>query len=256
MFTYIDPTPIDFSCGPELVIPYEQVLKTTMVHGYGQAGTRMVIIRKIEGAEHTHHAIAAPTGYLDDVSTIEGKVIHFNRVRLISASIKFHHEEDGSFSLASQEKVKWDMKLILSWPPALVLSVVCPGEFSHEILDYPPLLESNWIGKYPDEGHISIEEQLERRDIFIPDRNWSKETMDGPPTYAAYLRHNKNMRLAILQHVRNHREWHLSNGGNNFDAIVWCDIAIRSWNEHNDYISKYVCDNYVVGEEVDSSYGI
>lgn len=251
---YIDATPINFSHGPGLEVSYEQVLRSTMIHGRAQAGTRMVIVPKVFKAEHAQRPIDAPTVYPDDTSTIEGKVVHFNRVRLIDASIRFHHEKDGSFPLASRERVQWDMATILSWPSALVLSVVRPNEFAHAALGYPPLLEANWIGKYPDESPLTIEEQLERWAYFGTDRTWAKETLHGPQTYAAYLKDTKNLRRVILQRVKDHRDWYVANDWNNFDAIAWCDIAIYCWEEHEEFIVQYVKDNYVVGEGVESWY--
>jgi hypothetical protein len=75
--------------------------------------------------------IAPSIIYPDDTDTWEGWVINYNRVRMIAASILFHHGADGSFPQLARENVRHDMHLVLSYTPEMILFVAAPNEFFH-----------------------------------------------------------------------------------------------------------------------------
>jgi hypothetical protein len=144
------------------VIPYTEVLKGTMVHGPKRVGIQLFVVPAGCDANDPNQCVIDPPLFNpDDVSTIKGKVIHFNQICMISASTKFHHEKSGSFPLSLREKVRFDMNTILCWPPLMVLFVVLPDEFAHESLDYPTFLEADCIGSYPTNPYINIDRQLD-----------------------------------------------------------------------------------------------
>jgi hypothetical protein len=246
MATYHDPKPLDFRLGPGFVYSYKQVLKLTMVHGPKRVGMQVFVVPAgFDVNDPDQCVIEPPLVNPDDVSTIEGKVIHFNRIRMISASIKFHHEKDGSFPLSSREKVRYDMNIILNWPWSTVLFVVSPDEYGRTSMDYPAILEASWIGRYPDEPYIDIESRLESVNVAWIRLNQDKEPIYGPPTFAEHLKCNTNWRQETLQRLTYHREFHMDTYDKDFDAIQWCDHAIRCWHDHEIYVVEYIRINHV-----------
>jgi hypothetical protein len=230
MATYHDPQPTDYSYGPGVVLSYEWVLKGTFVHGPPRTGMQLFVVpRGFDVNDPDQRVIDPPVVYPDDISTVDGKVHHFNRLRMISASIKFHHEKDGSFSLASREKVRFDMKLILLLPPSMVIFMAAPEEYDFKSLDYPPFLEANWIGSHPDEPYKDFDCQF---DNVVPPRllYMVGDPIYGPPTYADYLYHNTDIRDATLDRLTDHLDHHVA--AKDFDAINWANFAISCWHEY------------------------
>jgi hypothetical protein len=75
-------------------------------------------------------AIAPPLIIPDDITTSHGKLVHYNCVWMIAASIIFHHAHDGSLSKIARDKIYSDFLLVLSWTDEMVLLVASPHEYN------------------------------------------------------------------------------------------------------------------------------
>jgi hypothetical protein len=82
----------------------------------------------------------------DDTDTWEGRFIHYNRIRMIASSILYHHGADLLFSQLAREKVRHDTNLVLRYTPEMVMFVAEPNGLTHGTINYPPILEAEWIG--------------------------------------------------------------------------------------------------------------
>jgi hypothetical protein len=236
MATYHDPQPMDYSFGPRLVLSYAWVLKETMVHGPPQTSMqRFVVPKGFDVNDPDQRAIDPPVVYPDDISTTDGKVFHFNRLRMISASIRFHHEKDGSFAIALREKVWFDMRLILLFPSSMFIFMAAPEEFAFKLLDYPPFLEANWIGSYPDDPYINIDRQLDN--VVPPRLNLFGGTIYSPPMYAENLYHNNNIHDATLERLTDNLDHHVAT--KDFDANNW----VACWHEYEGCVHDFIRDN-------------
>jgi hypothetical protein len=108
MSTFYRPICPTFCGGPNQVITYDTILAPMVVHGPSVpvvlVGDELPII--------THFmlpldvsAIAPPLIKPDDTDTWEGRAVHYNRVRMIAASILYHHGADRLFPQLAREKV-------------------------------------------------------------------------------------------------------------------------------------------------------
>jgi hypothetical protein len=153
MSPYYGPKSPNYIDGPLVVIPYEAVLAPTCLHGpdIRTATVGVVDARYAQTTDTT--SIPSPTIPPNDTSTMKGKVIHYNWIRLIASSILFHHNFDGSFPKSARERVRFDFLTVLNWPAEMVLFATTPFQFAHKPLHYPPI-EAAWLGEFPDEPYL------------------------------------------------------------------------------------------------------
>lgn len=114
----------DFSGGPEKLIAYKTVLADTVVHGPYQENKEASRDPKESLQDPDKRALVLPRKIPDDLSTVRGRLVHYNRLRLLSASIAEHYDDDGSFTIYSRGRVKDDLKYIIKWPATMILFCV------------------------------------------------------------------------------------------------------------------------------------
>jgi hypothetical protein len=225
MNPYYGPKSPNFIGGPCDIIPYEVVLAPTCLHGpdIGTTTVGVVDARYILTPDTT--SIPSPNFPPDDTSTLEGLVVHYNRIRLIASSILFHHNFDGSFPKTARERVRFDFLTVLNWPPEMVLFVTSPLQFAHEPLHYPPILEAAWIGDSPGEPYLHPDRQY--GDYIGQRKNESFEVIFGPPTYLQHLSDNWDFNYETLRRLLDHENYYKIRADE--ESVAWADRAIKCW---------------------------
>jgi hypothetical protein len=184
MTTFYGPICPAFRGGPNQIIMYETILAPTVVHGptvpVVLIGDALPVINHFTLPSDVA-AIASPLINPDDTDTWEGRVIHYNRVRMIAASILYHHCADGSFPQLAREKVRHDMNLVLSYTPEMILFVAAPDGLSLGTIHYPPILEAEWIGSFAESDYINVVQYT--GDIIGPRINDEYRLIFGPQTF-------------------------------------------------------------------------
>jgi hypothetical protein len=244
MSTYYGPICPTFRGGPDHVIAYDTILAPTAVHGpFVQAvliGDELPIINHFTLPSDVA-AIAPPLIKPDDTDTWEGRVIHYNRVRMIAASILFHHGADRSFSQLAREKVRHDMNLVLSYTPEMVMFVAGPDGLSYGTINYPPILEAEWIGLFAESAYPDVVVYTGK--IIGPRRNDAHSRVFGPQTFLDHLVDNPDERYEVFERLDNHRYAYENSG--NAVLLAWANRAIECWNKHMDILRKEPCIRYV-----------
>jgi hypothetical protein len=237
MTTFYGPKSPAFRGGPNHFIAYDVILAPTVVHGpdipVAIVSDDLPIINHFDLPD-CFRAIAPPLIMPDDVSTLEGKLTHYNRVRMIAASILFHHGLDGSFSQAARERVRHDTNLVLSYTAEMVLFIASPNEFINRPMDYPPILEAEWIGTYPSDTYFN---RVHYNGDYIGRRiNNKYQVIFGPQTFLDYLVDNDDERYEVLERLDNHRYLYENQG--NVVLTNWVIRAIDCWHKHKECLRK------------------
>jgi hypothetical protein len=148
MKTFYGPKSPAFLSGPTRIFGYDEILAPTVVHGPDLPAAS--VSENLPTINHfiipiDERAIAPPLIIPDDSTTSHGKLIHYNRVWMIAASIISHHARDGSFSKVARDKVYHDFNLILNWTDDMVIFVASPHEYTPGPIAYPPILEADGL---------------------------------------------------------------------------------------------------------------
>jgi hypothetical protein len=240
MSTFYGPICPTFRGGPNQVIAYDTILAPTVVHGpFVQAvliGDELPIINHFTLPSDVA-AIAPPLIMPDDTDTWEGRVVHYNRVRMIAASILFHHGGDRSFSQVAREKVRHDMNLVLSYTPEMVMFVAAPDGLTHGTINYPPILEAEWIGSFAESDYTDV--VVYTGDIIGPRINDGYSRVYGPQTFLEYLVDNMGERHEVLERLDNHRYAYETSG--NTVLLAWANKAIECWRKHRELLMQEPC---------------
>jgi hypothetical protein len=234
MNPYYGPKSPNFIDGPTVVIPYEAVLAPTCLHGPDIRATTVGIVDARYVLTTDTASIPSPTIPPDDTSTMEGKIIHYNRIRLIASSILFHHNFDGSFPKSARERVRFDYLTILNWPAEMVSFVTHPLQLTHEPLHYPPILEAAWLGDYPGEPYLHPDREY--GDYIGPRKNENFEVLFGPPTYLQHLSDNWDFNYETLRRLLDHQYYYEIREDE--QSIAWTERAIECWYKFKDILAK------------------
>jgi hypothetical protein len=260
MKTFYGPKSPAFHGGPNRVFGYDEILAPTVVHGpdrpVAHVGDNLPIIDHFN-SPHDERAIAPPLIIPDDITTSHGKLIHYNQVRMIAASIIFHHAHDGSLSKVARDKIYYDFHSVLSWTDEMVLLVASPHDYTPDPIAYPPILEAEWINTYADEPYLICQDYSGS----IIGRRISKESdyqpIYGPQTFLDYLEDNPDERYEVLSRLENHLDTYQNQGNDNL--ITWAEKALECWFFHFSILAKHASSRFV--PEVDETapkfdYGI
>jgi hypothetical protein len=159
MKTFYGPKSPAFLTGPYRVFGYDKILAPTVVHGpdlpVALVGDNLPIINHFN-LPHDERAIVPPLIIPDDITTSHGKLVHYNRVWMIAASIIFHHAHDGFLSKIARDKIYSDFLLVLSWTDEMVLLVASPHEYNPGTIPFPPILEAEWINTYRNQLVVTL----------------------------------------------------------------------------------------------------
>jgi hypothetical protein len=251
MTTYYGPKSPAFRGGPNHVIAYDVILAPTVVHG-PDVRIRLVSDELPIINHFTLHegvcAIAPPLIIPDDVTTSEGRLIHYNRIRMIAASILYHHALDGSFPQLAREKVRHDMNMVLSYTPEMVIFIATPHEFINRPLQYPPILQAHWMGSFPGQPYVNV--------VLYPESVIGRRITEdcqvifGPQTFLEYLVDNYDEYFTTtLERVDNHYEEYERLG--HTAMFDWLDRAYDCLKKHREILRKDECVRYApdVGDD-------
>jgi hypothetical protein len=244
MSTFYGPICPTFRAGPDHVISYDTILAPTVVHGPSVPevliGDELPIINHFSLPPDVA-AIAPPLIKPDDTDTWEGRVIHYNRIRMIAASILYHHGADRSFSQLAREKVRHDMNLVLSFTPEMVMFIAEPNGLTYGTINYPPFLEAEWIGSFPDSDYTDV--VVYTGDVIGPRISDESVRVFGPQTFLDYLVDNRDERYEVLERLENHRYAYETSG--NAVLLAWANKAIDCWHKHMGILRMVPCVRYV-----------
>jgi hypothetical protein len=233
-----------FRGGPDQVIAYDTILAPTVVHGPAVPvvliGDELPVINHFTLPSDVA-AIAPPLIKPDDTDTWEGRVIHYNRVRMIAASILFHHGADLSFPKLAIEKVRHDVNMVLSYTPEMLMFVAGTDGLTYGTMNYPPILEAEWIGLFAENDYPDV--VIYTGKIIEPSCHDGHGRVFGPQTFLDHLVDNPDERYEVLERSDNHRYAYENSG--NAVLLAWAKKAIECWHKHMDILCKTHCIRYV-----------